>query len=122
MAIYLGGETAAVKASFDDMTPRQIVAELDKYVVGQDAAKKAVAIALPVSAFVAAGFEHSVANMYLISMGLLLKGTVRAVDGSALTFAGFATNLAPVILGNIVGGGVLVALVYHVIYRRGRAR
>lgn len=46
MAIYLGGETAAAKASFDDMTPRQIVAELDKYVVGQDAAKKAVAIAL----------------------------------------------------------------------------
>ncbi len=46
MAIYLGGETAATKASFDDMTPRQIVAELDKYVVGQDAAKKAVAIAL----------------------------------------------------------------------------
>jgi ATP-dependent HslUV protease ATP-binding subunit HslU len=46
MAIYLGGETAVMKKSFDDMTPRQIVAELDKYVVGQDAAKKAVAIAL----------------------------------------------------------------------------
>ncbi len=46
MAIYLGGETAAAKANFDEMTPRQIVAELDKYVVGQDAAKKAVAIAL----------------------------------------------------------------------------
>ncbi|MBP9664394.1 MAG: ATP-dependent protease ATPase subunit HslU, partial [Pyrinomonadaceae bacterium] len=46
MAIYLGGETAAAKASFDDMTPRQIVEALDKYVVGQDAAKKAVAIAL----------------------------------------------------------------------------
>jgi ATP-dependent HslUV protease ATP-binding subunit HslU len=46
MAIYLGGETAAAKANLDELTPRQIVAELDKYVVGQSAAKKAVAIAL----------------------------------------------------------------------------
>lgn len=47
MAIYLGGETAAAtKPNLDDLTPRQIVAELDKYVVGQNAAKKAVAVAL----------------------------------------------------------------------------
>lgn len=46
MAIYLGGETAADKRNLDDLTPRQIVAELDKYVVGQNAAKKAVAVAL----------------------------------------------------------------------------
>ena len=46
MAIYLGGETAAVKTNLDELTPRQIVAELDKYVVGQSAAKKAVAVAL----------------------------------------------------------------------------
>ena len=46
MAIYLGGETAAAKVNLDDLTPRQIVAELDKYVVGQAAAKKAVAVAL----------------------------------------------------------------------------
>ena len=46
MAIYLGGETAAEKRNLDDLTPRQIVAELDKYVVGQNAAKKAVAVAL----------------------------------------------------------------------------
>src|SRR5215210_2209328 len=46
MAIYLGGETAAPKKNLDDLTPRQIVAELDKYVVGQNAAKKAVAVAL----------------------------------------------------------------------------
>ena len=47
MAIYLGGDTAAVtKKNLDDLTPRQIVAELDKYVVGQNAAKKAVAVAL----------------------------------------------------------------------------
>lgn len=46
MAIYLTGETAAKKANLDDLTPRQIVEELDKYVVGQNAAKKAVAVAL----------------------------------------------------------------------------
>ena len=46
MAIYLGGETAAAKRNLDELTPRQIVAELDKYVVGQNAAKKAVAVAL----------------------------------------------------------------------------
>jgi len=46
VAIYLGGETAAAKPNLDDLTPRQIVAELDRYVVGQNAAKKAVAVAL----------------------------------------------------------------------------
>ncbi len=46
MAIYLGGEQAAARPNLDDLTPRQIVEELDKYVVGQNAAKKAVAVAL----------------------------------------------------------------------------
>src|SRR5829696_305694 len=46
MAIYLGGETAAAKPKLDELTPRQIVAELDRYVVGQAAAKRAVAVAL----------------------------------------------------------------------------
>src|SRR5687767_11983865 len=46
MAIYLGGETAAAKPKLDQLSPRQIVEELDKYVVGQAAAKRAVAVAL----------------------------------------------------------------------------
>src|SRR5476649_351691 len=46
MVIYLAGETEEHEARLDDMTPRQIVAELDKHVVGQNAAKRAVAIAL----------------------------------------------------------------------------
>jgi formate/nitrite transporter FocA (FNT family) len=81
---------------------------------------KAVAIVFPISAFVAAGFEHSVANMYLILMGLLLKGHTSAVPNvDAITWAGFLGNLAPVILGNLVGGSFFVAFVYYVIYRRG---
>ena len=84
---------------------------------GRSVADKAVAIVFPISAFVAAGFEHSVANMYFIPMGLLLKGS--AIAGSeAISWMGLYRNLLPVILGNLVGGSVLVALVYHLIYRR----
>lgn len=72
---------------------------------------KILAILLPVSAFVALGFEHSVANMYLIPIGLL------AGDMGA-DAAGFLGNLLPVTLGNIIGGGVFVAAVYFVIYIR----
>jgi formate/nitrite transporter len=87
---------------------------------GRSVMDKAVAIVFPISAFVAAGFEHSVANMYLILMGLLLKGHTAAVpNGDAITWAGFLGNLAPVILGNLVGGSFFVAFVYYVIYRRG---
>ncbi len=87
---------------------------------GRSVVDKAVAIILPISAFVAAGFEHSIANMYLIPMGLLLKEVAADARGlEALSWAGMFGNLAPVILGNLVGGSVFVALVYHVIYRRG---
>lgn len=87
---------------------------------GRSVVDKAVAILFPISAFVAAGFEHSIANMYFISMGLLLKSHVAAVPNmDALTWTGFLGNLVPVILGNIVGGSILVAFIYHIIYRRG---
>jgi len=81
-----------------------------------------VAILLPISAFVAAGFEHSIANMYFFPLALLLKwhGLALPPGGDAITVAGMLGNLAPVIAGNIVGGSVLVALVYWVIYLRGR--
>lgn len=88
---------------------------------GRSVVDKAVAIVFPISAFVAAGFEHSIANMYLIPLGLLLKD--RAPAGiphlDALTIGGMLGNLGPVIAGNLVGGSVLVALVYYLIYRRG---
>ena len=88
---------------------------------GRSVTDKVLAIVFPISAFVAAGFEHSVANMYIIPLAMMLRdGITVPVSGAELIdWAGFARNLAPVILGNLVGGSVLVALVYHVIYRRG---
>jgi formate transporter len=78
-----------------------------------DVPGKVLAIIFPISAFVALGFEHSVANMYLIPIAMLA-----GADGVSLV--GFIGNLLPVTLGNIVGGGVLVALVYWLVYLRGR--
>lgn len=80
---------------------------------GRSVTDKAVAIVFPITGFVAAGFEHSIANMYYFPLAMLL--------GAPLGWADFARNLVPVIAGNIVGGSVLVALVYHVIYVRGSA-
>ena len=86
---------------------------------GRSVIDKAVAIVFPISAFVAAGFEHSVANLYFFALAMLLQtyGNVGA-NASAITWLGIFGNLVPVILGNIIGGSVLVGLVYHVIYRR----
>jgi formate/nitrite transporter len=87
---------------------------------GRSVTDKLVAIVFPISAFVAAGFEHSIANMYLIPLAMLLKaaGWVLPAGGDAIGWTGLARNLVPVIAGNLVGGSVLVALVYYVIYRR----
>ena len=78
------------------------------------ASDKILSVLFPITAFVALGFEHSVANMYLIPIGLLSMAEV-AWD-QALFDA--ARNLIAVTLGNIVGGGVLVALIYWIIYIR----
>jgi formate transporter len=88
---------------------------------GRSVADKVLAIVFPISAFVAAGFEHSVANMYLIPAGILLGGTVQ-YGGALPGWAGLAHNLVPVTLGNVFGGSVLVALVYFVIYRKGEKK
>jgi formate/nitrite transporter len=89
---------------------------------GRSVVDKFVAIVFPISAFVAAGFEHSIANMYFFPVALLLKwhGLALPPGGEAISVAGMLGNLGPVIAGNIVGGSVLVALVYWVIYLRGR--
>ena len=78
---------------------------------GRSVTDKVVAVIFPVSAFVAAGFEHSVANLYLLPMALLLQGP----QGS-LGLADVLGNLGPVLLGNFLGGSVLVGLVYHLVY------
>jgi formate/nitrite transporter len=74
-----------------------------------DVAGKVLAIIFPISAFVALGFEHSIANMYLIPIAWL-------AGAEAVTLGSFLANLVPVTLGNIVGGGLFVALVYWLIY------
>lgn len=88
---------------------------------GRSVIDKAVAIVFPISAFVAAGFEHSIANMFFIPLAMLLQNFDGiGVNSNNITWAGFFGNLVPVILGNIVGGSVLVGLVYHLIYRQER--
>jgi formate transporter len=87
---------------------------------GRSVVDKVFAIVPPIAAFVAAGFEHSVANMYFIPVGLFLKHRVSApdVDTSSLTVGGFVHNLVATTLGNIVGGALLVGLVYWFVYLR----
>jgi len=89
---------------------------------------KILSIVFPISAFVACGFEHSVANMYFIPVGLLIRNFAAAdfwslihdspASYGAVTWMGFARNLAPVTLGNIFGGSVMVGLVYWFVYLR----
>jgi len=72
---------------------------------------KILAIIFPIAAFVALGFEHSIANMYLIPIGMM-------AGAPGVTVSGFIGNIIPVTLGNVIGGGVFVALVYWLIYLR----
>ena len=89
---------------------------------------KILAIIPPIAAFVAAGFEHSVANMYFISIGLLVKSDddfvagldpATAPDVSGLTWGSFfLDNLLPVTIGNVIGGALMVGAVYWLVYLR----
>ena len=88
-------------------------------------AGKVFAVFFPITAFVASGFEHSVANMFFIPLGLALKGQTAIVTAAGLTdklahltVGGMAMNLIPVTLGNIVGGAFFVATLYWVVYVR----
>ena len=91
---------------------------------------KVLAVIFPITAFVALGFEHSVANMYFIPAGLLLKQNPQILSAaerilgqapelSRLTVYGFLVrNLLPVTIGNIIGGGLLVGIIYWFVYLR----
>jgi formate/nitrite transporter FocA (FNT family) len=78
---------------------------------GRSVVDKVCAVVFPITAFVAAGFEHSIANMYFLPLA--------AFYGAPIGVGAIAKNLLVVIAGNIVGGSLLVALVYWVIYVRG---
>jgi formate transporter FocA len=90
---------------------------------------KIAAILFPITAFVAAGFEHSIANMYFIPVGLLIKDYASndfwqligktPADYASLTWANFfIKNLIPVTIGNIIGGVLLVAGIYWLVFLR----
>lgn len=83
---------------------------------GQTIVDKVMGIIFPITAFVAAGFEHSVANMYILAIGLLEKNHV-AYQADVLTLGRALGNIIPVLLGNIIGGGVFVGLVYSTIFK-----
>ncbi|PQQ28039.1 formate transporter FocA [Photorhabdus hindustanensis] len=96
---------------------------------GRSLIDKIFAMILPVSMFVASGFEHSIANMFLIPLGIIIKHfaptefwiNVGATPEqfSQLTISHFITdNLIPVTIGNIIGGAVLMGLTYWSIYLR----
>lgn len=99
---------------------------------GRSVADKILGMLFPITAFVASGFEHSIANMYFVPMGLLMKrvdGLVALAEKTGgvtinlerLSWTGFLIrNLIPVTLGNIIGGVVFVGLAYWFVYLRKR--
>jgi formate/nitrite transporter len=82
----------------------------------------------PIAAFAAAGFEHSIANIYFIPMGLFIKAGApqsfwtaigkTASDFPGLTWSNFLGNLVPVTIGNIIGGSIMIGVVYWFVYLR----
>lgn len=96
---------------------------------GHTLTDKIMAMLLPIGMFVASGFEHSIANMFLIPLAIVIRyfapdGFWTSIHSSpdnfpALTVGNFITaNLIPVTIGNIIGGGLLVGITYWIIYLR----
>ena len=95
-------------------------------VAAKDVPGKILGIYFPIMAFVTSGFEHSIANMYFIPMGMLLKNNSAVVEAAGLTgqlnklnIGGLLfNNLLPVTIGNIIGGAFFVATLYWYVYLR----
>ncbi len=86
---------------------------------GKSTVEKSLSVIFPVFIFVLCGFEHSIANMYYIPMGIFLKGRV-SMDTSILNWSSFVfNNLLPVTLGNVLGG-TFVGVLYYNIYKVGK--
>lgn len=94
---------------------------------GRTTTDKILAVTMPIALFVASGFEHSVANMFMIPLAILIKDNAGADFWAAsgleeaaysdLTWSAFyVDNLLPVTLGNIVGGGVMIGVLYWTIF------
>ncbi len=91
---------------------------------------KIISLVFPVAGFIASGFEHCVANMYFIPMGLVLKNNPevvaaankmagKSVNLTQLTWKGFfVNNQFPVMIGNILGGSILVGVAFWFVYLR----
>lgn len=129
--------TAAAKTSLDFL-PAIVLGMLCNVLVclavwmsfsARSTTDRILAIVPPIAAFVAAGFEHSIANMYFIPMGLLIKGFAPAsfwavlgkvpADYPTITWERFIVgNLLPVTIGNIIGGAIMVGAVYWFVYLR----
>ena len=96
----------------------------------RSATDKVVVIVPPIAAFVAAGFEHSIANLYLLPYGLMIKAWAgpafwaainqTAAAYPALTVAGALHNIAVATVGNLIGGSLMVGAVYWLVYLRSR--
>lgn len=91
----------------------------------KDIIGKLFAIFFPIMAFVASGFEHSVANMFFVPYGILLKSVPKVVEATGKTLTDYAglnwgtlwtKNLIPVTIGNIIGGAFFVGFVYWFVY------
>ena len=93
---------AVIRAVFCNML---VILAIIMAVMAKDIVSKIFAIVFPITAFVACGFEHSIANMFLIPIGMLVKGT--SLLGTLAAFQ----NLVPVTLGNLIGG--ILILVIH---------
>ncbi|MDH4269031.1 MAG: formate/nitrite transporter family protein [Dehalococcoidia bacterium] len=92
---------------------------------GRSVTEKILAIVFPITAFVACGFEHSIANMFFIPMGIAVAGQADVVQAAGVTAAqianvnvlGLVQNLVPVTIGNVIGG-TSVGIVYWLIFLR----
>ena len=95
---------------------------------GRSISSKILGIVFPISAFVALGFEHTIANMYFIPFALIalenpsvhtiIQQSGMSLDLTNLHIAGFLNNLLPVTLGNVVGGSIFIGLAYYVAFLR----
>ena len=91
---------------------------------GRTIVDKVIGIVLPITAFVACGFEHCVANMFFLPTGLLMHsvGFGASVDATSLTIGAILMNLSAATLGNIIGGAVFVGMAYWFVFGRSHTK